>query len=76
MHTIDINGALSCGQEMLHPIVDGVEESLSIERTAFEYDCKLHHLFLLKTDATNDVNLYTPTVNPGFPILYSNILKI
>ena len=64
-----IDTALPCRYKMLHPVMDSVEESFPVERTALEYDCKLHHFLLLNRDETNAVNLYTATVKRGLPIL-------
>ena len=69
MHTEHIYSALPCLQKMLHPVMYSIEESLPVERTALEYDCKPHHFFLLNIDETKAVTLYTTTVKRGLPIL-------
>jgi hypothetical protein len=76
VYTENIYRALSSGKKMLHPVMDSIEKALPVKRAALEYDGQPHHLFLLKTDETNAVTLYTATVNPGLPILYSRRLNI
>ena len=69
MNTEHINDTLPRRQKILHPVMDSIEESLPVERTALKYDCQPHHFLFLNIDETNAVILYTATVKPGLPIL-------
>ena len=52
---IHIYTALSCLKKVPDTVMDGIEEPLPVEGTAFEYDCKPDHFFLRNKDAKNDV---------------------
>ena len=69
VNAVHIHLALTKRTKMSDPIMNGIEEALSIERTTLEYYCKLLHLRRRNNENTKDVSLYTATVNPGFPIL-------
>ena len=75
MNTKHIHFTLSSTGHMQNTVMDSIEESFPVERTALEYDGKLHHFLFLNTDHINDVILYSPEVNAGLPILYNIILN-
>ena len=54
MDTIHIDLASACGGKMPDAVMHRIEQTLSVEGAAFEYDCYLDHLNIVQK---NDVNL-------------------
>ena len=54
MDTIHIDLASACGGKMHDAVMHRIEQALSVEGAAFEYDCYLDHLNIVQK---NDVNL-------------------
>ena len=75
VNAICVHTASARCSQGLDPRMNSIEKSLPVVGTALEYDCQPHHFLFLNIDETKAVNLYTATVKPGLPILYSRRLN-